>query len=609
MLAAGATAISLGAWAAGVGLLGVSALFLLGGSLLRASGSAVPLLNDAYAAAQHGRIAEAERLLDRVEAGRPIRYVRRVADLQRANLALRRGDLDGAATRLDGTLARPTGFFTGRDERVHVLGAHAARALVLASKGEVARARIDIAAVRGSPLATVDVLARAEVAEAILLERGGDRDALATHLGRARRLLLDYTAPRERAIVRAYQRMLEAPRASVYRQAARRDTEVRDEPPLADWIARIAPAAAPFVRVARVAEGGASPAEEARVEPGLVKLAEQRVAGQGASRASRKASKVLAIWVLLIGVFTAIWQLLTVPGAPVEGAATRAAPDAAAIITPLVALFVVLFVVLIRRNLGVADRLAAALGVLARGDEAAAIRELTALAAGKATLVSAQAHLHLARIASRHADFDEAIRRCDEGIGRLGAQPATREIASPILLPDLVSERAYALAATGRHDKARAEMEVVRTSFPSYPFRASAEVRVSLMERVRRGDLEGAARVADGKSEDVPLPLRDEILADLARATARPQAGNELEKARIARELRSDAELRAFVEAVAPDLLTSFARGGDATSDAETSDPETSDSETSDRDHEAEREAEAEHEALADHEPPIARAG
>jgi tetratricopeptide (TPR) repeat protein len=587
MLAAGTALITLGMWAGGIGFLGVSAVLLVGGSLLRASGNAVPLLNSAYAAAQQGKITEAEALLDRVELGKPIPYVRRVADLQRASLALRRGDLDAAATRLDATLARPTGVLTGRDERAHVLGARAARALVLASKGDAARARTDIAAVRESPHATGEILARAEVAEAILLEREGDRDALAAHLGGARRLLLDHTVPRERAIVRAYQRMLEAPKTSVYRQAAARGDQGREEPALADWIARIAPSAAPFVRAANGPAGSPPRTEVARAEPGLVKLAEQRMRGQ-TERKPQQRSKVAVLWVLLIILLGALWRLLTLTGG--EGA--PAVRDATAILTPLVAVLMALFVVLIRRNLGVADRLAVALGMLARGDESTATRELAALAGGRATLVAAQAHLQLARIASRRADFEQAIRRCDEAIGRLGVQPGMRELASPILLPDLLAERAYALAAVSKHDEARAEMEVIRTSFPSYPFRASAEVRIALMERIRRDDLDGAARVADERHDDVPLPLRDETLADLARILARVDAGHEVERARIVRELRADGDLRAFVESVAPDLLARFSRGGSAeshptrdrlTRDRLTRDDPTSDDPTRDR--------------------------
>jgi hypothetical protein len=591
-LTGGACALALGAWTAGAGLILVSGVFLLSGRVLRASGNAVPAVNTAYNAALEGRLGDAERLLDEVEATRPMRYVQRVVDLQRANIALRRGDLDAAAARVEAAVTVPSGTLTRREERVHVLGGHALRALIFASKGDAERARADIAVVREDPRSTADLLARAAVAEAILLDRAGDRDALAAHLARERRLLLDYTAPRERAVVRAYQRMLRAPRTSVYRQAAPRELErdAHEEPPITDWIARIAPSAAPFVRVARAATAEAPaplPAEEKKIEPGLVKLAEERVAGKGAKRVGPRAGKVVALWAVLVVLFVLVWQLQTPTGA---SSASAPVPEIgiSAVLSAIVVLFVAVFAALVWRNVRIERRLSAALGTLGRGDERAAEAEFEALTRGPFPLVSAQAHLQLARLAERRADFAAALAHCDAGIGKASAQPTTRAIASSMLLPDLVAERAFVLAATDRRDKARAEMEVLAEQFPAYPFRAPAELRAKLVERARLGDLEGAARIVEARKEDVPLPLRDETLADLVRVTARPETAGAGEAERLKEELRLDAGVRAWLEAAAPAVLASFARLGD---DAE-------------RDAEAEREALAEEEA-AEH----ARAG
>jgi hypothetical protein len=596
MAAGGASALAFGAWGAGAGLILVSGVFILSGRLLRVSGNAVPAVNTAFNAALEGRLGDAERLLDEVEATRPIRYVQRVADLQRANIALRRGDLDAAAAKLDAAVKQPPGILTGREERMHVLGAHALRALVFASKGDAERARADIAVVRGSPLSTADSLARAAVAEAIVLDRTGDRDALAAHLAGERRLLLDYTAPRERAVVRAYQRMLRAPRTSVYRQAAPREPErdAHEEPPLADWIARIAPAAAPFVRVARTAaDEAAAPVEEKEVEPGLVKLAAERVAGKGAKAPAPRTGKVVVLWAALVLFFLVLWQSLTLPDTRAAlGPASDGPPEVATstVLSGVVLIFVAVFAALVWRNVRIERRLAAALGTLGRGDERAAAAEFEALTRGPFPLVAAHAHLSLARLAERRADFEAALAHCDAGIGKASAQPTTRAIASTMLLPDLVAERAFVLAATDRRDKARAEMEVLAEQFPAYPFRAPAELRVKLVERARLGDLEGAARIVDARKEDVPLPLRDETLADLVRVTARPEAAGAGEAERLKEELRLDADVRGWIEAVAPAILAAFARAGD---------------EAAERDAEAEREALAEEEAAA----PRARVG
>jgi hypothetical protein len=51
------------------------------------------------------------------------------------------------------------------------------------------------------------------------------------------------------------------------------------------------------------------------------------------------------------------------------------------------------------------------------------------------------------------------------------------------------------LAATGLSEKAHAEMEALRRQFPTYPFRARAELRMALVQHAHRGDFEGAARL------------------------------------------------------------------------------------------------------------------
>jgi hypothetical protein len=567
--ALGVASFAVGSWAVGVPLVVFGGLVGGLGVIVRVSGDAVPAVNTAFNALLQGRVAEAEGILDRAEGRWQLGYIRRVIDLQRASIAMRRGDLEGALVRAEAALVRRSGILTRGQEHSHVVGARAVRALIRASLGDVEGARADAAVVRGLPDAPPEALARAEVAEAIALERSGDREALAAHLAQKRTLLLDYTMPRERALVRAYQRMLKAPRTSVYRRGASRDAEApRDgEPSVADWVARVAPAAAPFAqaRIARRDEAGAAPKAalpiEAAAPPGLLRVAEQRLKPQGAKSSARYRAKLAALWVLVVVLFVSVWQLLSgEPGMRAEGHSTLGtllAVGPEALGATLAVLLVAFLAALIARNLKHDRRLATALGALARGD-AGAPAELAALARSPHAAAAAQAELQLARLAGRSADFTTALKHCDQGIAVATARESTRAMLASILLPDLVAERAFLLAVTDRAEKARAEMSILARQFPAYPFSARANLRVALVLRARRGDLEGAAELLAATTDDLPLSHRDETLADLVRAVAWPDATGAGERERLKEELRVDPELRAWLQAVALPVLRAF---------------------------------------------------
>jgi hypothetical protein len=569
----------------GLPLVVFGGLFAGLGVLVRGSSGSVPVLNTAFNALLTGNIAEAERLLDQAEARWQLGYVRRVIDLQRANIAMRRGRLDVALARVEAAIARPLGLLTRNQEEGHLAGAQAMRALLRASLGDAEGARADARALAARADAPREALARAAVAEAIVLERTGDRDALAAHLRDKRSLLLEYTVPRERAVVRAFQRMLEAPRTTVYRKsAAREDDPAGDEPTAAEWITQVAPAAAPFARRSRVAKEVAPAPEAPRptVEPGLLRIAEERVASRVKTQPIHSRARSLVLWLALLVMFVAIWQLLPASStadsqelAPLTTNAVGAALAAA------MTLVVVAAVVATARNLGQDRRLAVAMAALARGDRGAET-EVEAMARSRYPATAAQASLELARLAERRGDLETALRRCDEGIQAATRNEAARAMLSSIVLPDLVAERAFVLAASDRADKAAAEMAALGKQFPAFPFMARAELRVGVIQRVRRNDLEGAARFAALATEDLPLSLRDETLVDLVQAVAHPEHAGAGEVEPLRRELRLDPELAQWLRTVAPSVVQAFETSRDTHAEADVA-----------------REAEAEAEAAA----------
>ena len=188
-------------------------------------------------------------------------------------------------------------------------------------------------------------------------------------------------------------------------------------------------------------------------------------------------------------------------------------------------------------------------------------RELQALADGPSDVIAAQALLMLAVAAERRGDLPAALDLAGRGLGRLTDKRS--RAAADIIYPDLVSLRAFALAACDRGEEADAELAMLG---PGYPHHARAVFRVRLAQRLRARDLVGAAAWVEQSEADLPLSVREELLADLARAAAAPEQAGAGEATRLRDELRTAPELRRWVAAVAPGLLDVFNAGRDPAS-------------------------------------------
>jgi hypothetical protein len=121
-----------------------------------------------------------------------------------------------------------------------------------------------------------------------------------------------------------------------------------------------------------------------------------------------------------------------------------------------------------------------------------------------------------------------------------------------VLLPALMTESAVAMAARGGHEDADAELAILCRDFPTYPRLSSSLLRVRLVRAMRGGDRDAACAIARSRTADLPLPYREDVLADLALAS-RGDATDE-DGARLDAELHDDAELRTWIDAVAPGL-------------------------------------------------------
>jgi hypothetical protein len=589
LVGGGVTLSSPGGWVATPLFFGLGAGLLSLGRFVRKSGPAAQAINLAHNLSTAGRIAEAEERYAELDATISLRYLRRVIAVNRAWIALRRGDLERAVAFAGEAIDRPVQWISRRNERCNIVEARGLRAVALASLGDASGAEQDIAAILASPLATPSALARAELARALLLEQAGDRAVLGAHLAKHRRLLREHTHPRERAIVRAYQRMLEAQATSVYRHGAPREPAPRDEPALSDWVAKLAPGAASFVPAETTRSTASSEAPRARAAPDAIAAARARFDRKGSN--DERGAKALGLWTLLIVLFLAVWQFLTpqrsVPThvrapAPMHGP-MRADPSLLGILIPVLLglFFGGLLLLFARQKRARSPQLSTAQAALARGDEETALAMLTALSSGPA-LVAGPALLTLATERERSGDLRSAQALCERGIARAQQIAAA---ASDILLPALFAEHALILAARGESGEAAAELALIEERHPSFAYLDAARFRITLVDAARRGDFTSAAQIA-AKSADLPLTVRDELLADIVRVLADADSRGEVE--RLRKELRTDAVSRAWIEKVAPSVLSAFEHTG---SDARAVEA------PSDSDEEAEREALAEEEA------------
>lgn len=538
----------------------------------RAIGNASQLLAASFRAISLGRLADADNLLDRADE-KSLGWSRRIADVQRAIVHLRRGDTGEALQRLDDALARPLGSYARENALYQVEAAHALRAFTRASLGDVDGARLDIAAVRARRGASAESLARVSLAEAIVLERTGGRDALRALLDRDKGLLLESCHPRERAIVRAYQRMVRVTTTTAYRvaPARERDEHQGDEPLLIDWVAKVVPAAAPFVRAPRAHTSPSGPRVEMLPEgrSGALRAvlhdraATAEVVGRRSNRL-RALAAVSAVSAGLVGLVAAISALVAAmpdPHAlsPADGA-TIAAPSIPHLPVALFALALALAFSGLRFSRRVhhasndeRGRLGIARDAIGRGDLDAASAALRGLEMREHDRLAAHASALQATVAERRCDAEAMLEAASTGLGRLERVHA-HDAAT--LQPELVAQRALALTLLDRSDEAAAELAILahRTS----PMRERDLFRVRLVGLARRGDLAEAARWVEQEAGDLPLGVRDELLADLVRAAAAPASAGLGEIERLEHELHTEPELRRWIEWAAPRVLRAF---------------------------------------------------
>jgi hypothetical protein len=516
----------------------------------------VQLVNLASQEITRGRLDEAEHLMSLVPRRGSIGSVPRGVALIRTMIAMERGAPEDAVREATRGAGPKLGILLRAYKRSQRAKALSLRAFARVALGQTAEAEKDAAEAEAMEEALPDAIARARLVRVLIASRADRHDEVATILRNDGELLGEHLAPNERSLLRAVARMTQRRKRSVYREPAKPiETDVEPNK-LAGWIARIAPDAAAFADETRpIAERIDEPVAP---PPAAAALAHQIARTRAAAATKVKKPRpalVAALWVVLIVLFLTIWQFLSTPvhvGAPVEIEPTVGPSE---IVTLFPVIFFVLFAAIVTRQIfstkGAVKRSFLAARAAALGDRDAARAEYTRLAEHRLPGPSAAASLELAKLSYADVDLEAAITACERGLARLDAQPLVRANYSDVLVPSLVAELAVAKAATGRIAEADAELATLMREHAQFGLLASAHARVRLVRAARMGEIEAVAAVARERTAALPLPRREELLADLALAATTTVSEDERE--RLASEL-GDARLSKWIEAIAPGL-------------------------------------------------------
>ena len=170
------------------------------------------------------------------------------------------------------------------------------------------------------------------------------------------------------------------------------------------------------------------------------------------------------------------------------------------------------------------------------------------LAKNAAPLLAAQAGFYLSSVLSRRNDFSGALAATDRALSYVAKNVG----AADLLVPTLLAQRTWLLAALDRREDAQRELDTLASAHPSYPGIAANELGVRLLLALRAGDLAAARSVAAQRVLDMPLSVHAELLADVVAVTgdASPIAA---EVARLSGELDADPEIRAWLRHAWPD--------------------------------------------------------
>jgi len=269
--------------------------------------------------------------------------------------------------------------------------------------------------------------------------------------------------------------------------------------------------------------------------------------------------KTLVLWLFLIVAFLAIWQFLSPEPSVSRGPGQ--APDSqydvmfSIIVAPLGFFLAILAAILWRAKR--AQKAIVRAGNLIASDPLRAHDELVGLSRSTLKQVSARAHVMLAGLAERAADFKTSLAQADAALAQLRV-PMARAVAYDLLLPDVHAARALALAGLDRMSEASVELAAIEHDFPTFYRLERSRFRVLQLLAVRSGDYQSAARLSKARAPDLPISYRDDVLGEIAEVVARGGTIGRTRLSRLRCEIELDPTLAHWLDASAPELMRRF---------------------------------------------------
>jgi hypothetical protein len=514
---------------------------------------AQPRLQEAVAALDRQDTSRAQAIAEELERSLWIRWVRLNVTYLRSILAFDRGDLAESRRLLDLALTLPLGVSFRVHNVVLQASSRASRAVVAALQGDASQAEEDLQNLTDNLDGQIDVPAMAALARALLLLRAGETPALRQHLRKNQRLLLCVSG-KSRALARALLRPWSIPEATAYRAQGGEEATLPTDPTTA-WLLKIAPTMTPLLLQQPQADDS-DPAAPAPVPAPRGVKKDPFLPLPGAPQALRPRQRrpgALALWFLLIAGFVGLWSVRP------EGS-TRVPPPSAPTPSPAHlgwlpvlgggGVFIVALALNLRSSRKNQQLLNRADLALTRGETQEASEIFQGFLASRLPLLRAAGAQRLASIANLYGEHRDALRWSDLALEqlkkiRIGSAPFEQIVRV---------EKGTALMLLGMPEEAWKEVKALETRAPESMFLPTLRFTVGLLERLREGDLPGAATLVREQKGQQLLSMPLELLADLAQLTA-DETTSRAQLTALLQEISLDERTEAWLHRAAPALL------------------------------------------------------